>query len=91
MFDPSDPAISSAYDEWLKTRPASVQKLAAEFPPGTAVNLDGEQWFVFSYTEGDEVSLTPVHPADDYTAAFKERRLVHAECLRKAMATDEST
>lgn len=70
-------------DEWLKTRPECVQKLAAEFPVGDTVEIDGEpDHFVIGYTEDDKLIVTPIWPGDDYEAAMEARAYVCAHHYR---------
>ena len=69
-------------EDWLKTRPEAVQKLAAEFPLGMVIDVDGYDHYLIGYTEGDEVVISPVSPFENYAAAYKERVMLCAEHLR---------
>ena len=69
-------------EDWLKTRPEAVQKLAAEFPLGMVIDVDGHVHYLMGYTEGDELIISPISPFDDYDAAYKERMILCAEHLR---------
>lgn len=71
------------YEEWLKTRPASVRKLAAEFPKGTTFRLDGVTMYLVGYTEGDSLLVSPIDPEVDYGGALDARRRICAPHLRK--------
>jgi hypothetical protein len=69
-------------EDWLKTRPEWVQKLASEFPLGTVIDVDGYDHYLIGYTEGDEVVISPISPFEDFDAAYKERMILCAEHLR---------
>ena len=69
-------------EDWLKTRPEAVQKLASEFPLGMVIDVDGHVHYLMGYTEGDELIISPINPFDDYGAAHKERMILCAEHLR---------
>jgi hypothetical protein len=67
---------------WLETRPESVRKLAAEFPPEAVFDVNGTPMYVVSYTEGDELCVSPINPAEHAQAAFDARRMLCAGHLR---------
>lgn len=58
---------------WLATRPASVQKLAAEFPLDSVFDVKGVTMFLCGYTEGDQLIVSPVNPNVDYEGAYAKR------------------
>lgn len=80
---------AGSYKDWLKTRPKSVQKLAAEFPLGSECEgRNGEILFIIGYTEDDAIVLTPINPSDDYESACAQRVHVCASHYRST-ETDE--
>lgn len=44
------------YQEWIKTRPNCVQKMAAKYPPGPYI-CDGSAFFVVGYAENEDGSV----------------------------------
>jgi hypothetical protein len=77
------PGQAAAYAHWLSKLPPQVQALAAEFPPGTVYEIEGDEWFVFGWGEHDTVLLTPVSPSKDYQRANAEKVHVCAQHLRE--------
>lgn len=79
------PAQEQAWKEWIATRPECVQKLAAEFPPGTKIIFEGDGTiaFIIGYNEDDSLIITKVDPSRDYQKALEARRYICAEHLRK--------
>jgi hypothetical protein len=72
-------------EEWIASRPPSVQKLAREFPISTTFSVDGTILYVIGYDEGGLIILTHIDPAVDYDTAFENRVYIHADCLREAL------
>lgn len=71
-------------EEWLKTRPECVQKLAAEFPHGSRFQTpSGEILYLVGYTEHDSLVVSHIDPFEDYPAALNNKKYIHAECARK--------
>jgi hypothetical protein len=68
---------------WLKTRPASVQELAKEFPVGERYYIGGVPHHLLGYTDAGELILTPIHPVEDYAEAVKQKILVSASGFRE--------
>jgi hypothetical protein len=73
---------SKAMQDWLATRPASVQKLAAEFPPRTILIVKGITMHVMGWTEGDDLLVSPVDPYFDYDRAYATRQRLCASHAR---------
>lgn len=73
-------------DDWLKTRPECVQKLAAEFPLGLPLQLDNAMYFVIGYTEDDSLVISSTHPGHDYDTAYETRQRVCAQHVRDGIA-----
>lgn len=70
-------------EAWLATRPECVQRLAAEFPLNTVVDMpDGKRLYLCGYTEDDRLILSEIDPAVDYDAALAQRTYLCAEHLR---------
>lgn len=76
------------WEEWLASRPESVQKLAREFPPGTVFRMpDSTMMHVIGYTENNGVIASTVDPIKDWDGAMnkKTQSVAHAHCLRDAI------
>lgn len=67
---------------WLATLPASVQALAAEFPLGTTVVLEGVCHFLLGYTEGNMLLVSPIDPGENYEGAVMQQIALCAEHCR---------
>jgi len=74
--------IEYEHAEWLATRPACVQKLAAEFPAGSVLKHNGETLYLLGYCEDDLLIFSSINPAADYDGAKKAPRYICASCLR---------
>lgn len=78
----------SAITDWLATRPAAVQQLAADFPPLSQVELGGMSYFVIGYDEdiatGASLALviSPFDPRADYDVSMAFHRHVCADQFR---------
>ncbi len=68
--------------DWLKTRPTSVQALAAEFPLGSMVEGPDGPLHLIGYTESDMLIVSPVDPGEHYEHSLLERRYVCAAHYR---------
>jgi hypothetical protein len=75
-----------AMREWVVSRPASVQALIAEFPPGCVITDDhDDDWYVLGYTEDDRLIIVPFWPwpgEDRYDHALRNKQYAHAAHLR---------
>jgi len=69
-------------EEWLKTRPECVQKLAEEFPFTAMYNVE-EPHYLVGYTENDQLILSLIDPGKDYDRALEEKIYVCAEHFRE--------
>ncbi len=72
----------SAISAWLSTRPASVQRLAAEFPTGTLLRCRGRTLHVVGWTETDRLIVTEPDPAADWETAMAAKEYVCADHYR---------
>lgn len=70
------------YDAWVTSRPESIQKLIAEFPPNTRVFIGDKVNYILGFGEDDTLIITEIDPLEDYEKAFMERKLVNAEDFR---------
>jgi hypothetical protein len=72
--------------EWVVSRPASIQALIREFPPGCVItDHDDDDWYVLGYTEDDRLIIVPFWPwpgHDRYERALAAKRYAHAAHLR---------
>lgn len=82
----SDGALAA----WLGTRPESVRKLAAEFPPGTAFDFEGERWYVLGYNENDRVIMSSIDPYENYDDSLGSTCRMCAQHLRDAIKAGAS-
>lgn len=82
MISPERIHAILALREWLRTRPESVQKLAAEFPINTALTIKGEKLHVIGYTEDDKLILSKTSLRDNYERAMKTKRYCCASHVR---------
>jgi hypothetical protein len=80
---------NAALTEWLKTRPAIVQRLAKEFPLLSRVQVPPhrEYWYVVGWIEqpsecGDTLIISPIDPSVDYDKSMAARAHVCAEHYR---------
>lgn len=82
--------MNDALQQWLATRPASVQALAARFPPGDAYVICGRTLYVIAYAELEDGSatleMTDIDPHDDYDGAVASRFVV---CPKHLEASDD--
>jgi hypothetical protein len=75
------------FADWLKTRPESVQRLAAEFPIGLAFRLNDTTLYLLGYTEEDMLIVSQINPSVDYDGANRTREYLCAEHARPWLAT----
>jgi hypothetical protein len=82
-------SASTAFKEWLLSRPGSVQALAREFAHGASVQIgDGPLLYVIGWTEGDALILTAMPPdimfssEEKYREGFDARVYICAAHLR---------
>lgn len=61
--------VKLSWEDWIKTRPECVQKLAVEFPVGTIVDIDEVRLYLIGYTEEDALIFSPIDPNIDYPLA----------------------
>jgi hypothetical protein len=76
------------FDDWLATRPDSVQKLAKEFPLGTTFQFAGEEGptlHLIGYTENDWLIVSRVDPFQDCEAARLVSEYLYVPAVREAM------
>lgn len=72
--------------EWVATRPATVQALLKEFPPGSIFHEpDGGKAWLIGYTESDELILTRSNPYVDWEAANTARFFCDAQLVREGI------
>lgn len=69
-------------DDWLATKPKCVRELAAEFPPGTQLDIHGVTNWVIGWTENDALVVSELDPNVDFDAAHEQRGYVCAEHFR---------
>lgn len=69
-----DPEI----ERWLANCPPIVRHLAAQYPPGCAVDFDGERRYVVSYEENERLGLSRIDPRSDHQGAQTQRKLINA-------------
>ena len=69
--------------KWLEGRPPVIHRLAAEYPPGSAIVAnDGSRAYVVGYCEDGGITATLVPPTKgSYDAALDERFYICAACL----------
>lgn len=84
----SVPTSSPEFEEWVASRPPSVQALMAEFAMGSHYIIDGELHHLIGFTEDDKLILSTVDPAEDYDGALDARVYLCAEHVRAARPTD---
>jgi hypothetical protein len=77
-----EPEQQAEWNAWLATRPETVQKLAAEFPPNTCFTFENRMAYVIGYTEDDKLIFSFVDPCKDYNRASKERHYICASHFR---------
>ncbi len=70
-------------DEWLASRPESVQKLIAEFPLGSVFNVKDTTLYLLGYTENDMLIVSEVNPSVDYEGANENKKYLCAGHFRK--------
>ena len=78
--------VLQAMTEWLNTRPPAIKALAEQFPPGSAVTVNNEVFFIIGYTEGKEKSdliVSKLNPVEDYEEAVATREYVCADCVKR--------
>lgn len=69
-------------EAWIKSRPESVQKLAAEFPFGMILETPSGKLHLLGYTEDDCLILSKNDPFVDYGLAQATKVYLHAKHLR---------
>lgn len=72
------------WEAWLATRPECVRKLAAEFPLGTEIEINGVPHWLLGYTENDMLIISPINPGEDYDGACQAREWICAGHVRAA-------
>ena len=80
-----DRQLDSLWFRHLAARSPAVQALAAEFPIGSPVTIDGVEHRVLDWTDNDEVIVTAGHCVDDWRDAWRRRRAVAASALRPSV------
>lgn len=77
----------AGFNQWLAGRPASVQKLAEEFPFCCVleIELEGDpvEFYLIGYTEDDSLLVSPVDPIEDYAMAMLMKRTLCAGHFRE--------
>lgn len=68
--------------EWLLTRPACVQALVKEFPPGSRLRVRGRNFYVLGWTKHDTVIVAPFDPETHYEEALAHKEFVCARHYR---------
>ena len=73
------------WDAWVASRPESVRRLIAEFPPMTLIVIDGENHWVMGYNESDQLIISNVDPHinGQYRKAQRAKRYICAHHLRE--------
>lgn len=66
------------WQEWIESRPPSVQQLAAKFPPESKFVIHGVRYYLLGYTEDEVLIVTKVNPALEYESAMESKEYVHA-------------
>ena len=74
--------LTVAWEAWLATRPECVRKLAAEFPLGTEMDINGVIYYLIGYTENDMLIISNVNPWENYDQAYAARCHICAEHFR---------
>lgn len=82
--------MNDLLQEWLKGRPPIIHELAAKFPPGSIVSIDGADHWVISYEENGSLGVSNIDPRIDYHSAVALRVYICAECLRKDCIAPEA-
>jgi len=78
--------------EWFASRPACVQRLAAEFPAGLCLKIEGTPpLYVIGWNEADIVIVSAIDPAQDHEGALASKEYLHARCLRANAMSYECT
>ena len=77
--------MSELFKAWLKTRPESIQRLAAEFPLGTTFGIGDKKAFLVGYNEGDMLILSYTDPYNDYEKATTEQFYLCASHARNGV------
>lgn len=76
-----------ALERWISERPECVQRLAREFPIGTAFAMDGVTYHLFGYNESDMLIVSKINPREHYDEALAAKEYIHADCARKGTRT----
>jgi hypothetical protein len=73
-----------SWEQWVASRPESVQKLAKEFPPGTRIKVRGQLAYLIGYTEGDSLIFSIIDPNRDFDKSMRDenKRYVCAKHFR---------
>jgi len=69
------------YEDWLASRPASVQALAKRFPIPGRIIIDGTAHYILGYSEPDGLILSPINPGIDYHGARANLVEICGDCL----------
>jgi hypothetical protein len=81
----------SDLEAWIAARPPLIRHLARQYPPGQALDIDGERWYVVSYEENERIGISRIDPSVDYKASQRRRELINAHDLPgyRPFSTDE--
>jgi hypothetical protein len=83
-WTPTEPVSrQDAFQQWIATRPESVQRLAKEFPLDTKFYIRGTLYYVLGYTEDDRLIVSTINPFEDYDRAFESATHFCAEHARE--------
>ena len=84
-----NPHLIDGFLDWYESRPPSVRRLMREFGIGDKVEMDGKTWHIIGYTEGDQIVISTISPAEDrYDEMMERREYICADHLREAPAVD---
>jgi hypothetical protein len=71
----------AAWEQWVRTRPRSVQALARHYPLGTVFTLHGQVYWLVGYREPDGLYVSLTNPAEDYAQAVATKIGLCGTCL----------
>jgi hypothetical protein len=75
--------MKAEFSKWLEGRPEIIHKTAAEFPPGTTLDLNGVTLYLVGYTEDGDLEMSPVNPVTHYELAMATRTTICAKHMRE--------
>jgi hypothetical protein len=78
--------IEAGFQHWLKSKPRSVRRLAAEFKVGDRFMLDGKIHYLYGYNESGQLLLSEYNPAKSeefYQLGCKNIKYVCASHFRR--------